>query len=143
MIFIGADHSGWKLKAEISKWLKSKKLKFQDVGANVLNQEDDYPDFALNLTKKVTRGKDNLGILICGNGIAMSMTANKVKGIRAGLCSFVGQAITARAHDNCNVLVLPADFINEEKAIKILDTFLQAGFSQEERYIRRLKKIER
>ena len=143
MIFIGSDHGGWHLKEEIKKWLKQKKMAFEDVGAKILKQDDDYPDFAFPLAKKVTRGKDHLGILICRNGIGMCIAANKVKGIRAGICSFVGQAITARAHNNCNVIVLPADFINQEKALKIIETFFQAGFGGEERNIRRLAKIEK
>lgn len=142
MIFIASDHGGWKLKAEIIKWLKQKKIKVKDLGPMVLKQGDDYSDFVFPLTKQVVRAKKNLGILICRNGIGMSMAANKVKGIKAGLCSFLGQTITAKAHDNCNILVLPADFINEEKAIKIVDTFLQAEFSGEERHIRRLEKVE-
>lgn len=143
MIFIGSDHGGWHLKEEIKKWLKQKKMAFEDVGAKILKQDDDYPDFAFPLAKKVARKKDNLGILICRNGVGMCVAANKVKGIRAGICSFVGQAITARAHDNCNVIVLPADFINQEKALKIIETFFQAGFSGEERHKRRLAKIEK
>ena len=95
------------------------------------------------MAKQVAKAKKDLGILICRNGVGISIAANKVKGIKAGLCSFIGQTITARAHDNCNVLVLPADFITEEKAIKIVDTFLQAKFSGEERHIMRLGKIEK
>ncbi len=143
MIFIGADHGGWNLKERIKKYLQQKKISFQDVGAKVLVQDDDFPDFAFPVAKKVARAKDNLGILVCRTGIGMSMTANKIKGIRAALCSEVGQAISSRAHHNCNILCLGADFIDEEKAIKILDTFLKAEFSNEERYIKKLKKIEK
>lgn len=143
MIFIASDHSGWKLKAVIIDWLKQKKLKVKDFGPKILQQGDDYPDFAFPLAKQVVKSKKNLGILICRNGIGISIAANKVKGVKAGLCSFIGQTITARAHDNCNILVLPADFITEEKAVKIVDTFLQAKFSGEERHIKRLEKIEK
>jgi len=142
MIFIGSDHGGWKLKRELIKWLRQEKFKVKDLGAKILQQSDDYPDFAFPLAEKVVEKKGALGVLLCRNGIGMTIAANKVKGARAGLCSFVGQAITARAHDNCNILVLPVDFINQEKAIKILKTFFQAEFNEEARHKRRLKKIE-
>lgn len=141
MLFIGADHGGWNLKEVIKKWLKSKKIKFEDVGAKVLVQDDDYPDFALPLARKVARAKKNLGILIGRSGIEMSFAADKIKGIRAALCNQLGQTITARAHNNCNVLVLGADFIEEEQALKIVEMFLKAEFSEEERYLRRLEKV--
>lgn len=141
MLYIASDHSGWKLKAELINWLKSKKIKVEDVGPKLLRQDDDYPDYAIPLAKLVAKGKTDLGILICRNGIGMSIIANKVSQIRAGLCSFVGQAITARAHDNCNVLALPADFITLERALKITEIFLTTDFSQEGRHIRRLDKI--
>lgn len=141
MIFIGTDHSGWKLKQELVSWLKAKKYPVKDLGAKIARQDDDYPDFAFPVASQVIKNKENLGILLCRNGIGMSMAANKVKGVRAGVCSFTGQAITARAHDNCNILVIPADFVNEEQAIRILETFLTAKFNAEERHLKRLKKI--
>jgi len=143
MIYIASDHGGFRLKGEVIKWLKQKKLKVEDLGPKILQQGDDYPDYGFPLAKKVVRAKKNLGILICRNGIGISIVANKVKGIRAGLVSFLGQAITARAHDNCNILVLPADFVDEEKAIKIIKAFFGSEFSGEERHIRRLGKIEK
>lgn len=142
MIYIGADHGGFKLKREIINWLKEKGHKTKDMGAKILHQDDDYPEFAFKVAHAVAKEKGSTGILICRNGIGMSVAANKVNGIKAGLVSFVGQAITARAHDNCNILVLPADFIDQEKAITIIDTFLQAKFTKEKRHIRRLNKIE-
>ncbi|PIS08838.1 ribose-5-phosphate isomerase [Candidatus Beckwithbacteria bacterium CG10_big_fil_rev_8_21_14_0_10_34_10] len=142
MIFVASDHGGFNLKQELVKWLKSSKNPAKDLGPKLLKQDDDYPNFAFEVCKQVLKGKNNTGILICRNGVGMSVAANKVKGIKAGLCSYVGQAITARAHDNCNVLVLPADFIDEERAIKVLKTFLSASFSAEERHVSRLKIIE-
>jgi ribose 5-phosphate isomerase B len=142
MIYIAADHGGFKLKAEIIKWLKKNKKPVKDLGAKILQQDDDYPEFTFQLAEKVAKNKKDTGILICRNGIGMSIAANKVKGIKAGLVSFVGQAITARAHDNCNILVLPADFIDEELAITIVDTFLKAKFIEEKRHVRRLAIIE-
>lgn len=142
MIFLGADHGGFELKSRIAKFLKSKKIKFCDLGAKVLKQDDNYPDFAFAVARKVVAKRGSLGILLCRNGIGMTIAANKVKGIKAGLCSFVGQAVTARAHDNCNILVLPADFIDEKKTLQIVNTFLEADFSGEERHKGRLRKIE-
>jgi len=142
MIYIGADHGGFKLKREIIAFLKEKGHDVKDIGAKILHQDDDFPQFAFKVAHKVAEEKGSLGILICRNGIGMSIAANKVKGIKAGLVSFVGQAITARAHDNCNILVLPADFIDQEHALKIIDTYLKTRFSKEKRYLRRLKVIE-
>ncbi|MFC1711085.1 RpiB/LacA/LacB family sugar-phosphate isomerase [Patescibacteria group bacterium] len=142
MIYIASDHGGFNLKREVIDYLKDKKFKVKDLGPKVLRQDDDYPDFAIPLVKKVMAGNKDLGILICRNGIGISIVANKAKGIKAGLCTSVGQAVTAKAHDNCNVLVLAADYLPEETNIEIIKTFLEAEFSGEERHIKRLKKIE-
>ena len=143
MIFIASDHGGFNLKREIIDYLKTaKKIKVKDLGPKVLRQNDDYADFAFILAKEVIAKPNSFGILICRNGIGMSIAANKIKGIKAGLCTSVGQAVTAKAHDNCNVLVLAADYISEEQNLKIVDTFLAAEFCGEERHKRRLKKIE-
>lgn len=142
MIFIASDHGGFNLKREIINYFEKKGIKIRDLGPKVLKQDDDYPDFAFPLAGKVAFNPRNLGILACRNGIGISIAANKVKGIRAGLCTFVGQTVTARAHTNCNVLVLAADFVPLEKNLKIINTFLEGKFSGEERHKRRLKKIE-
>ena len=141
MIFIASDHAGFELKREIISYFKSGNIKIKDMGPEILRQGDDFPDFAIPLAEKVASGKDDLGILICRNGIGMSIAANKVIGIRAGLCTAVGQAVTARAHDNCNILVLSADFAPQERNLDIIKTFLQGEFSKEERYKKRLDKI--
>lgn len=142
MIFIASDHGGFELKREIINYFKTKGIKVKDLGPKVLRQDDDYPDFAFLLAKKVISNLNNLGILICRGGISMSIAANKVKGIRAGLCTFVGQAVTARAHNNCNVLVLAADFVPLERNLEIVRTFLEGEFSKEKRHQRRLDKIK-
>jgi ribose 5-phosphate isomerase B len=142
MIFIASDHGGFELKSKLAKFLIKEKIKFKDLGPKVLNQDDDYPDFAFPLAKKVAASPKNLGILVCRNGIGVSIAANKVKGVKAGICTFVGQAVTARAHTDCNILVLAADFVPLEKNLKIVKTFLEGEFSGEERHQRRLKKIE-
>jgi len=141
MIFIASDHAGFELKREVCKHLKEKGIKFEDLGPKILKQSDDYPDFALPLAEKVVSQPDSLGILTCRNGIGISIAANKVKGARAGLCTFVGQAVTARAHNNCNILVLAADFVEPEKNWEIINVFLKGKFTEEKRHKRRLKKI--
>lgn len=140
-IYIASDHGGFDQKREIIKYFKSKRIKLIDLGPKILRQQDDYSDFAFKLGEKVTQSPKNYGILICRNGIGITMAANKVKGIRAGLCTFIGQAVTAKAHDNCNVLSLAADFVKLEQNIEIIATFLAAKFSKEERHIRRINKI--
>jgi ribose 5-phosphate isomerase B len=141
MIIIASDHGGFELKRDVVKYLKDKKRSIKDLGPKVLKQDDDYPDFAIQAAKKVASSKKDFGILICRNGIGMSIAANKVQGIRAGLCTSVGQAVTARAHTNCNILVLASDYVDKEKNFIIIDTFLEADFSQEERHKRRIEKI--
>jgi RpiB/LacA/LacB family sugar-phosphate isomerase len=141
MIYIASDHAGFELKRELINLFKQENIKHKDMGPKVAKQDDDYPDYALPLAEKVAESKKDLGILICRNGIGMSIAANKVKGIRAGLCTHVGQAVTARAHDDCNILVLAADFIDQEKNFSIIRTFLEGEFSKEERHKRRLEKI--
>jgi len=143
MIFIASDHAGFELKAQIIQAFKDKKLKIQDMGPKIVKQTDDYSDYAFLLAKKVAKNKGNFGILVCRNGIGMSIAANKVKGIRAGLCTSIGQAVTARAHDNCNIVVLGSDFASPEQNIEIVNTFLSGHFSGEERHIRRLGKISK
>ncbi len=142
IIFIASDHAGFNLKSEIIKFLSGRQLVIQDLGPKIIKQDDDFPEYAFILAKKVIKQKQALGILICRSGIGMSVAANKVKGIRAGLCTSVGQAITARAHINCNVLVLSADFIPLEKTLEIVKTFFEGEYSEEERYQKRLKKID-
>lgn len=141
MIFIASDHAGFELKRQIVDFFKDRKIEIEDLGPKIVKQADDYPDYAFPLAKKVVADKESLGILICRNGIGMSIAANKVKGIRAGLSTFVGQAVTARAHDNCNIIVLASDFVKPAKNIEIVKTFLAGNFSQEERHKKRLKKI--
>ena len=140
-IFIASDHGGLSLKKTLSEHIGSFGYEVIDLGPENLDPHDDYPDFAFKVAQKVSSRQNSLGILICRNGIGMSIAVNKVKGIRAGLCSFLDQAITAKTDDNCNIIVLPADFISKEKAIKIVDTFLNTAFSKKERHIRRLTKI--
>ena len=125
-LFIAADHAGFNLKEEVKTYFKTlsdfnKKWQLVDLGAEIMHQEDDYPEFSFKLGKEVRRSKKNLGILICRSGVGMSIAANKVLGIRAALCTSVGQAVTSRAHNDCNVLVLASE-INQEENFRIIET---------------------
>ncbi|MCL5676036.1 MAG: RpiB/LacA/LacB family sugar-phosphate isomerase [Patescibacteria group bacterium] len=141
MLYLGADHRGFKLKEELKKWLKEKEIEFVDLGNKVLDPLDDYVDFAQKVAKAVCREKNSCGVIICGSGVGVSIAANKIKGIRAGLVFNKNLAEQARGHDNINIMALPADFITREEALKSLETFLNTPALSEEKYQRRLKKV--
>ncbi len=143
MIYIGADHRGYKLKETLKVYLKELNLECEDLGASEINFDDDYPDYAILVAKKVSENpKENLGILICGSGIGVDITANKFKGVRSALLFNAEQARMSRNDDNTNVLSLSADFIDESLAKEILKTWLETPFSRLERHVRRLNKIK-
>ena len=120
MIYIGADHRGYKLKEALKIYLQELGYDFEDLGNKELNPDDDYPDFALAVAKKVSEDlENNRGILICGSGVGVDIVANKIKGIRSALCFDVKQAQMSRNDDNTNVLSLPADYISEDLAKKL------------------------
>lgn len=143
MLYLGADHRGFKLKQEIKKYLDEKKIPYQDLGALEYNKDDDYPDFAFAVAKKVAENPiDNKGIVICGSGMGVDTTANKVKGVRASLVWSL-EASQALHPGQSNVIALPADFLDTEEAKKIIEIWLDKdGKTLEERHKRRLKKIE-
>jgi len=139
-IAIGADHGGFALKEEIKKFLKDAGYNVMDFGTNS-EKSIDYPDIAYPLAKAVSEGKYNRGILICGTGIGMSLVANKVKGIRAALCSDVYSARYSVRHNNANILTFGGRVLGVELAKEIVKVWIEEEFSQEERHIRRIKKI--
>ncbi len=141
MIYIAADHRGFRLKEEIKKWLEIELYEFRDLGATEYNREDDYPIIAFELGETVVK-ENARGILICGSGAGASIAANKVKGVRAGLCTSIKQASAAKNDDNINILGLSADWVSQEDNIKITETFLKTLFSSEERHIRRINQIK-
>lgn len=141
MIYIGADHRGFRLKEEIKKWLESQQYEYRDLGANEYIKDDDYPEISIKLAETVI-SENGKGILICGSGAGACIAANKVKGIRAGLCSSEKQAKVDRNDDDINVLCVSADLISVEDNIKIVSVFLATMFSSEERYIRRINQIK-
>lgn len=141
MIAIGSDHGGYALKQEILKHLEARQTEYKDFGCY---DEDscDYPVYAKAVAKAILDGECELGILICGTGIGISITANKVAGIRAALCTDCFSAEATRQHNNANILCLGGRVVGSGLACKIVDTFLDTPFSNDERHIRRIHLIE-
>lgn len=126
-ISIGADHGGYELKQILLKWLSSKSLIIKDFGSH--SQESvDYPVYGHLVAKSVQNNQCDFGILICGSGQGMAITANKYNKIRAALCWDKTIAALARQHNNANILVLPGRFISSDQAIEITETFLSSIF---------------
>jgi ribose 5-phosphate isomerase B len=139
IIPIGADHAGFALKESIIKHLNSRGLTSQDFGCS---SEDsiDYPDFAHPVAEFIESHSGSLGILICGSGNGISMTANKHQGIRSAICWKKEIAALARQHNNANIITLPARFISTEEAIEMVDVFLNTDF-EGGRHQTRVEKI--
>jgi len=140
-IAIGSDHAGFKLKEIIKAYLNRKKIAFKDFGTNS-EEACDYPDLAYPVAKAVARGEFDRGILICGSGVGVTITANKVKGIRAVNAYDTYIAKQSRLHGDCNVLCLAGRKLTRAKATKIVDVWLKTKFSGDERHLRRIQKIE-
>jgi ribose 5-phosphate isomerase B len=137
-IFIASDHAGYNLKKFIvSKLAKTKKV--LDLGPNSKDSVD-YPDYAKKLSKKVAFNKGSFGILVCGSGMGMAITANKTKNIRAALCYSVNNTKLSRLHNNANIITLGARLINKNKAFNLIRVFLKTKF-EGGRHLRRLRKI--
>ena len=141
MIAIGSDHGGYQLKQAVMKHLEKRGIEYRDFGC-FSETSCDYPDYAKPVANAVVNGECEFGILICGTGIGISITANKIKGVRAALCTDCFCAEATRLHNNANILALGGRVVGEGLALKIVDTFLDTPFSNEERHIRRINKIE-
>ena len=137
MIAIGCDHGGYELKLEIIKHLQDRGFEVKDLGCNDTNSCD-YPIYAKAVADSVAGKEAELGILVCGTGIGMSMAANKVDGVRAALCSDCFSAKATKEHNNANVLCLGARTIGPGLALMIVDAFVDTPFSNDERHIRRI-----
>ena len=138
-ISIGNDHAGVNLKNHIVKYLSKKGFKINDKGTNT-DKSVDYPDFAHPVSSDVDNQISNLGILICGSGNGVAMTANKYKNVRAALCWNEELAVLAKRHNNANIICIPARFISKEEALQIVKSFIQTGF-EGGRHERRVNKI--
>lgn len=141
MIAIGSDHGGYELKEAVKKHLENRGLEYKDFGT-YSKASCDYPVYGRAVAKAVASGECDRGILICGTGIGISITANKVKGIRAALCSDCFSAQATREHNDANILAMGARVLGEGLALKIVDTFLDTPFSGDERHLRRISMIE-
>ncbi|MFW6301037.1 MAG: ribose 5-phosphate isomerase B [Bacillota bacterium] len=139
-IAIGSDHAGFNMKEDIKEWLLDEGYQVKDFGTD--NQDSvDYPDFAEKTAKNVATGDSEVGILICGTGIGMAISANKVKGIRAARCQDSYSARMARAHNNANILTFGSRVIGIELAKDVVETYLNASYAGG-RHQRRVDKID-
>ena len=138
-VALGADHGGFLLKQELVDRLRDS-YGILDLGADSYKPDDDYPDFVVPVIRAVVSGEAQRGVLVCGSGVGACIAANKVPGIRAGLCHDVYSAHQGVEHDDMNVLCLGARVIGIELATELVTAFLKARFSGEERHRRRLQK---
>ncbi len=141
MIALGCDHGGYGLMQEVIKHLEDRGLEYKNYGC-YSEESVDYPVYAKAAANAVASGECEKGILICGTGIGISITANKVPGIRAALCHDCFSAEATRQHNDANMLAMGARVIGPGLALKIVDIFLDTPFSNDERHIRRIGMIE-
>ena len=134
-IFIASDHAGYEMKTALNDHFSS----FIDLGTNSFDSVD-YPDFAHKLTREILKNEGSFGILICGTGVGMSIAANRLEGIRAGLVSSVEVTRLIRQHNDANVLVIPGRFMEVKEAINCVQTFIETQF-EEGRHKQRIEKI--
>jgi RpiB/LacA/LacB family sugar-phosphate isomerase len=139
-IAFGSDHAGFELKTKVMPVVAELGHEVTDVGAYD-TRPSDYPDFAEAIGREILEGRADRGVLICGSGVGVSVAANKIPGIRAGLCHDTYSAHQGVEHDDTNVLVLGSRIIGDELAKDVVRTFLHAEYSGEERHRRRVAKI--
>ena len=141
MIAMGSDHAGYELKLVLKKHLEERGYEVKDFGT-YSTESCDYPEYAKAVAGAVVGKEAECGILVCGTGIGMSIAANKVPGIRAAVASEEFSVQATREHNDANILCLGARVVDEAKAIKLLDIFLDTPFSNEEKHKRRISKLE-
>lgn len=139
-VVLGADHAGWELKNELVRHLDELGHQVIDVGTDS-TEPVDYPDFAARVGRAVVAGEAERGIVVCGSGAGASIAANKITGVRCAVVHDHYTAAQAVEHDDMNVLAIGARVIGVASALDIVDTFLTAQFSGEERHVRRLRKV--
>lgn len=147
MVYLGSDHRGFALKEKLKNLLTEWGYEYEDVGPFEYNKDDDYPDFATAVGQAValslSKGESAKGILICGSGVGVAMTADKIKGVRAGTMFDVEQVKASVADEDTNVIGLSNDYTSEDKNIAIAKAFLESKFSGAERHVRRVNKIRK
>ena len=138
-IFLSSDHAGYKLKESIKLLLGKKKIKYVDLGPFNTDRVD-YPDYAHKVAKKVKINNNHVGILVCGSGIGMNITANRHKNIRAAQCFNVKSAKLSRLHNDANIITLGSRLLTKNNALKCISVFLKTKF-EGGRHTKRIKKI--
>ena len=141
IVYLGADHRGFETKKYLKGILEERGYKVFDLGAYKYQKDDDYPEFAAKVAKKVGQKNGGKGIVICGSGVGVDVVANKFKGVRSAFGLSEAQVKAARSDDDANVLSLAADFTGKSKAAKLALVFLNTRFKSVPRFRRRLKKI--
>lgn len=154
MIYLGADHGGFDLKERIKKWLTAWGYVWEDLGNNIYDKDDDYPQYAFLVARKVVEEEENgkkfptswkerpKGILCCRSAAGMVIAANKVKGARVFATANPLKAMRAREHNDANMIALSGDWLENLQVKKILKAWLETEFSGEERHVRRIKQID-
>ena len=138
-VFISSDHAGYRLKEQIKKKF-FKKFIFEDLGTYDSKNSVNYPDYAHSLCKKVSKNRQNMGILVCGSGMGMSMAANKHKKIRAAVCYSIKNTKLSRLHNNANIITLGSRLTKKDTAFKCISVFFSTNF-EGGRHKKRVKKI--
>lgn len=141
-IYIGADHRGFALKEYIKNYLAAEGRAVEDCGDVVHDESDDYPDFAKLVAERVANEAGARGILLCGSGNGVAITANKTHGIRAAVAMTEEQARAARSDEDANIIAIAADYTEQDEAREIIEAFLSTPFLDAERHMRRIGKIE-
>ncbi len=140
-IYISSDHAGFELKNKLVGFLQNDGYEVKDLGPSKFDPLDDYPDYAANTARIVRMDNESMGILICRNGVGVCVVANKFNGIRAVSSNELNIAVSSRLDDNTNILCLGADYVDLGTAKTIVEGWLQADFSEEEKHKRRIEKI--
>ena len=141
-LLIGADHGGWELKNALVEYLRKKGINVEDVGPHTHDPNDDYPDYASLVARRISKGEAESGVLICRTGIGMAISANRYHFVRAALANTESHARLSREHNNANVLVTGGNGMTQDALFTIVDRWLSTPFSSAERHTRRIKKIE-
>jgi ribose 5-phosphate isomerase B len=141
IIYIGSDHRGFELKQKIIDFLNAQNIQVIDCGNTIYDVNDDYPDYAAEVARKVVQDEDSLGIVICGTGVGVSIAANKISGARAALLDKIETTAIARAHNHINILALSSALMTDEVVLDIVSTFIQTEPSYQDKHMRRVAKI--
>jgi ribose 5-phosphate isomerase B len=142
-IFIGTDHRGFELKNRLMEYLQEKNIRIEDMGNYAYDPLDDYTDYATKVAQAVLQNPaEYSGIVICGSGIGASIMVNRYKGIRCALAFDPSQVKHGRENDDINVISIPSNYIDFEKAKLIVDSFLDSQSKKEEKYLRRVRKLD-